>query len=40
MRELPLHGGKENDSPPSHTDMGIGSALAEMSALEQRCPDD
>ena len=38
--ELPVHGGKENNSPPSYTDMGIGSALAELSALEQRCPDD
>ena len=38
--ELPVHGGKENNSPSSYTDMGIGSALAELSALEQRCPDD
>ena len=33
--ELPVHGGEENNSPPSYTDMGIGSALAELSALEQ-----
>ena len=26
--ELPVHGGKENNSPPSYTDMGIGSVLA------------
>ena len=38
--ELPVHGGKENNSPPSYTDMGIGSALAELSALELQCPDD
>ena len=38
--ELPADGGKENNSPPSYTDMGIGSTLAELSALEQRCPDD
>ena len=35
-----MHGEKENNSPPSYTDMGIGCALAELSALEQRCPDD
>ena len=38
--ELPVHDGKENNSPPSYTDMGIGGALAELSALELRCPDD
>ena len=38
--ELPVYGGKENNSPPSYTDMGIGSALAVLSALGQRCPDD
>ena len=26
--ELPVHDGKENNLPPSYTDMGIGSALA------------
>ena len=26
--ELPVHGGKKNNWPPSYTDMGIGSALA------------
>ena len=38
--ELPVHGGKDNNSPSSYTDMSIGSALAELSALKQRCPDD
>ena len=40
--ELPVHGGKENNLPPSYTDMGIGSVhvLAELSALEQRYLDD